>query len=148
MLVQIAWIEWSTDGAPAAAGNERVSGLATSFRSGWGGRVTAVVDGPAWSARGLVQHDSRYPLKVEGAVQRAVTLLLPGVSTASEFVRYFALYAALAAHAEDHGLGGEACRELVRRSVVVLAGVSMLDEYRSRGRPGEPRGWRGAAVVR
>ena len=29
--------------------------------------MTAVIDGPAWSARGLVQHDSRYPLKVEGA---------------------------------------------------------------------------------
>lgn len=90
--------------------------------------MTVVVDGPAWSARGLVQHDSRYPLKVEGAVQRAVTLLLPGVSTASEFVRYFALYAALAAHADNHGLDGEACRELARRSEVVLAGVSMLDE--------------------
>jgi hypothetical protein len=73
-------------------------------------------------------HDSRYPLKVETAVQRAVTLLLPGVSTASEFTRYYALYAALAAYAEDRGLDGEACRELVRRSEVVLAGASMLDE--------------------
>ena len=73
-------------------------------------------------------HDSRYPLKVETAVQRAVTLLLPGVSTASEFIRYYALYAALAAFAEDRGLEGEACRELVRRSEVVLAGTSMLDE--------------------
>ena len=73
-------------------------------------------------------HDSRYPLKVETAVQRAVTLLLPGVSTASEFIRYYALYAALAAFAEDRGLDGEACRELVRRSEVVLAGTSMLDE--------------------
>ena len=73
-------------------------------------------------------HDSRYPLKVETAVQHAVALLLPGVSTASEFVRYYAMYAALAAYAEDRGLDGEACRELVRRSEVVLAGVSMLDE--------------------
>jgi len=55
------------------------------------------MEGPAWSIRGLVQHGSRYPLKVEGAVQRPVGLLLPGVSTASELVRYFALYAALAA---------------------------------------------------
>jgi hypothetical protein len=93
--------------------------------------VTAVIDGPAWSAPGLVTHDNRYPLKVETAVQRAVTLLLPGVSTASEFVRYYALYAALAAHAEDHGLDGEKCRELVRRSEVVLAGVSMLGEKAS-----------------
>ncbi len=100
--------------------------------------MTGVIDGPAWSAPGLVQHDSRYPLKVEGAVQRAVTLLLPGVSTAREFVRYFALYAALAAHAEDRGLGGEACRELVRRSEVVLAGASMMDEE-------EPAGWAGRA---
>ncbi len=73
-------------------------------------------------------HDSRYPLKVETAVQHAVTLLLPGVSTASEFVRYYALYAALAAYAEERGLDGEACRELVRRSEVVLAGTSMLVE--------------------
>jgi hypothetical protein len=79
--------------------NARVSAAraANRARNGWGGGVTAVVDGPAWSARGLVQHDSRYPLKVEGAVQRAVALLLPGVSTASEFIRYFALYGALAA---------------------------------------------------
>jgi hypothetical protein len=105
-----------------------------------GGRVTAVVDGPAWSGRGLVQHDSRYPLKAEGAVRRAVKLLLPGVSTASEFVRYFALYAALAGHADDDGLAGEACRELVRRSEVVLAGVSLLDEERSAGPVGRAHG--------
>lgn len=75
-----------------------------------------------------MQHDSRFPLKVETAVQHAVTLLLPGVSTASELVRYYALYAALAAYAEEHGLDGEACRELVRRSEVTLAATSMRDE--------------------
>ena len=48
--------------------------------------MTAVIDGPAWSAPGLVPHDNRYPLKVETAVQRAVSLLLPGVSTASELI--------------------------------------------------------------
>jgi len=107
----------------------------TSFEWGntSGDHVTAVIDGPAWSARGLVQHDSRYPLKVEGAVQRAVKLLLPGFSTASEYVRYFALYAALAAHADDRGLDGEACRELVRRSEVVLAAVTTLDDDNTAG---------------
>jgi hypothetical protein len=102
--------------------------------------VTAVVDGPAWSVRGLILHDSRYPLKVEGAVQRAVTLLLPGVSTASEFVRYFALYAALAAFADDRDLDEEACRDLVRRSEVVMAGASMVD-----AEPASP-GWRAHGV--
>jgi hypothetical protein len=71
--------------------------------------MTAVELGPAWSTQGLVPHDSRYPLKVEGAVQRAVELLLPGISTASTLVRYYAPYAAVAAHAEDCGLDGEAC---------------------------------------
>jgi hypothetical protein len=98
-----------------------------------GNHVTSVIDGPAWSAPGLVSHDNRYPLKVESAVQRAVSLLLPGVSTASELVRYYALYSALAAHAEDQGLDGEECRSLVRRSEVVLAGVSLLDRDDSSG---------------
>lgn len=95
--------------------------------------MTAVVDGPAWSARGLVQHDSRYPLKVESAVQRAVTLLLPGVSTASEFVRYFALYAALAAHAEDRSLDGEACRTRIRLLLIKRQKLAAYtaNEYRN-----------------
>jgi len=104
-----------------------VNKLARSCGNGRDDHVTAVIDGPAWSVPGLVPHDNRYPLKVETAVQRAVSLLLPGVSTASELVRYYALYAALAAYAEDHGLGGEECRELVRRSEVVLAGASLLE---------------------
>ena len=89
--------------------------------------MTAVVEGPGWSARGLVQHGSRYPLKVEGAVQRPVGLLLPGVSTASELVRYFALYAALAAYAGERDLDADGCRELVRRSEVIMAGTSVPD---------------------
>ena len=88
-----------------------------------------VVEGPAWSVRGLIQHGSRYPLKVESAVQRPVGLLLPGVSTASELVRYFALYAALAAYAGERGMDADGCRELVRRSEVVMAGASMLDGH-------------------
>lgn len=88
-----------------------------------------MVEGPAWSVRGLIQHGSRYPLKVESAVQRPVGLLLPGVSTATELVRYFALYAALAAYAGERGMDADGCRELVRRSEVVLAGASMLDDH-------------------
>lgn len=91
--------------------------------------MTTVVEGPAWSVRGLIQHGSRYPLKVESAVQRPVGLLLPGVSTASELVRYFALYAALAAYADGRGMDADGCRELVRRSEVVMAGASMLDAH-------------------
>ena len=96
--------------------------------------MTTVVEGPDWSVRGLIQHGSRYPLKVESAVQRPVGLLLPGVSTASELVRYFALYAALAAYADERGMDADACRELVRRSEVVMAGASMLDDHESTDR--------------
>lgn len=88
-----------------------------------------VVEGPAWSVRGLIQHGSRYPLKVESAVQRPAGLLLPGVSTASELVRYFALYAALAAYADERGMDADGCRELVRRSEVVMAGASMPEGH-------------------
>ncbi len=88
--------------------------------------MTAVIEGPGWSARGLDQRSGRYPLAVEGPVLRAVDVLVPGVSTVTWFVRYYALYAALGAHAERHGLGAEACRNLLRRSEVVMAGVSEL----------------------
>jgi hypothetical protein len=44
-------------------------------------REATVVEGPAWSVRGLIEPGSRHPLKVESAVQRPAGLPLPGVST-------------------------------------------------------------------
>ncbi|MGI5164502.1 hypothetical protein ACQEU3_09135 [Spirillospora sp. CA-253888] len=48
------------------------------------------------------------------------------MSTVTRFVRYYAMYAALAAHAGRHGLDAEACRTLVRRCEVIMAAVSWL----------------------
>ncbi|WP_157431953.1 hypothetical protein [Actinomadura hibisca] len=52
--------------------------------------------------------------------------LVPGVSTVTRFVRYYAMYAALAAHAGRHELDAAACRALVRRCEVIMAGASLL----------------------
>jgi len=49
-------------------------------------------------------------------------------------VRYFAPYAALAAYVGERGLDADGCRELVRRSEVVMAGASMLDDHEPAGR--------------
>ncbi|MFC9969983.1 hypothetical protein ACFVH6_03660 [Spirillospora sp. NPDC127200] len=88
--------------------------------------MTAVIEGPGWSARGLDQRSGRCSLAVEGPVLQAVDRLAPGVSTTTRFARYYAMYAALAAHAGRHGLDAEACRTLVRRCEAVMAGVSLL----------------------
>ncbi|GAB2816682.1 hypothetical protein GCM10022221_13450 [Actinocorallia aurea] len=87
----------------------------------------ALVEGPAWSARGLDQRSGRYPLAVEGPVLRAVDILVPGVSSVTRYVRHYALYAAMAAHAEEQELDSEDCRRLLRRSEVILAAASQAD---------------------
>ena len=54
---------------------------------------------------------------------RAVDRLVPGVSTVTRYVRYHSMYAAIAAHAERNALDVTACRQLVRRSEVLLAAL-------------------------
>ncbi|MGW3899167.1 hypothetical protein ACWD6L_28655 [Micromonospora profundi] len=49
-----------------------------------------------------------------------VDILVPGVSTLSHYARYYALYWALAAHAEATGLDEQRCR----RTEVALAVIS------------------------
>ncbi|MFI0445368.1 hypothetical protein [Actinomadura sp. 6N118] len=58
---------------------------------------------PDWSCRGIEQRSGRYPLQVEGPVLRVAELLVPGISSATRYVRYYALYAALGAHAGRRG---------------------------------------------
>jgi hypothetical protein len=53
-----------------------------------------------------------------------VDILVPGVSTLSHYARYYALYWALAAHAEAAGLDEQRCRRLIRRAEVALAVIS------------------------
>lgn len=58
---------------------------------------------------------------------RAVDILVPGISTLTRYVRYYALYAALAAYTREHGLDSAACRRLLRRSEVILAAAALVD---------------------
>ncbi|WP_242911415.1 hypothetical protein [Actinomadura terrae] len=97
----------------------------------------AAVEGPEWSCRGIEQKAGRYPLQVEAPVMRLAELLVPGISTQTRYVRYYALYAALGAHAAEHDLDGAATRRLLRRCEVVLAGVSIAHD--------DPETWPGMA---
>jgi hypothetical protein len=63
-----------------------------------------VVSGPAWCAPGLDLRGGRYPLSVEAPVMAMVDTLVPGVSTLTRFVRYYAQYWALAEFAEERAL--------------------------------------------
>jgi hypothetical protein len=83
--------------------------------------VTALVEGPAWAQQGLDQRDGRYPLAVEAPVLGMVAMLMPGVSTLTDYARYYGLYWALADHAERHDLDGADCQRVLRRSEVLLA---------------------------
>ncbi|MQY06612.1 hypothetical protein [Actinomadura macrotermitis] len=90
--------------------------------------MTTVIDGPGWSARGLDLGVGRYPLAVEGPVFQAAAHLVPGVTSGTRHIRYYALYAALAAHAAREGLDDGGCRRLVRRCEIVLGAVSLLHD--------------------
>lgn len=70
------------------------------------------VEGPGWSAPGVTDRTSRYPLAVETPVLRMVNVLVPGISTLSSSTRHFALYWALAA------LCGQEGYEVTSRGVV------------------------------
>ncbi|MGP4030266.1 hypothetical protein [Actinomadura sp. 3N407] len=91
------------------------------------------VEGPDWSRRGIEQRSGRYPLRVEAPVLRAAELLVPGISSVTRYVRYYALYAALGAYRAEHDLDEAASLRLLRRCEVVLAGVSRVHD--------DPDGW-------
>ncbi|RLK23349.1 hypothetical protein DER29_1209 [Micromonospora sp. M71_S20] len=90
----------------------------------------SLVEGPAWCDPGLLARAGRYPLAVEAPVMAAVDMLVPGVSTVTRYARYYSLYWAFAAHAEEAGLDRDACRRLVRRAEVGMARISQAyDEH-------------------
>lgn len=91
-------------------------------------REFSEVDGPAWCTPGLDGRGGRYPLSVESAVLTMVDKLVPGVSTLTRFVRYYALYWALADFAEERALDTAACRTVLRRAEVALALASLAHD--------------------
>ncbi|GAB3988295.1 hypothetical protein GCM10029978_110310 [Actinoallomurus acanthiterrae] len=84
--------------------------------------------GAGWSAPGLDQRAGLYPLRVEAHIFAVVDRLAPGVTSVVRFARYYALYAALAAHAQRKDLDADACRRLLRRSEVLMAAASIAEE--------------------
>ena len=92
-----------------------------------GASGSAVIEGPAWAQQGLDQREGRYPLAVEAPVLSMVATLLPGLSTLTQFARYYGLYWAIADMAEQRQLDASACRRLVRRAEVVFAFISSQD---------------------
>ena len=94
--------------------------------------MATLLDGPAWARQGLNLRDGRYPLGVEAPALSMVGALVPGVSTLTQFSRFYALYWALADYAERSDLDGEACRDLLRRCEVQLALVTNADTDRGR----------------
>ena len=94
--------------------------------------MTATVEGPAWAQQGLVQRDGRYPLAVEAPVLSMVATLVPGVSTLSQFARYYALYWALAGMAAERDFAVDECRRTLRRAELLLALVSQAFDGREK----------------
>jgi hypothetical protein len=101
--------------------------------------MATLVEGPHWSAPGLDQRAGLYPLRVEAHVFNVVERLVPGLSSVTRYVRYYALYAALAAYAQEHGLDATTCRRLLRRSEAIMAAISIAEE-RSGGGPAAAHG--------
>ena len=82
-----------------------------------------MVEGPAWTGKGLDESPGRYPLSVEGAVFRLVDKLLPGVITTTRHARMYGLHALAWPEAHARGLDPEQAASFVRRCEVVLAAV-------------------------
>jgi len=85
---------------------------------------------PAWCAPGLDSRVGRYPLAVEAPVMAMVDALVPGVSTLTRLARFYSLYWALAAFADERGLDVTECRTVLRRAEVGLAWVSLEHDER------------------
>jgi hypothetical protein len=87
--------------------------------------MATIVQGPAWSRRGLDVVGGRYPLRVERHLGRLVDGLLPGVITTTTHARSYALHTLVWGEAAERGLSQTEAYELLRRCEVVLAGVTL-----------------------
>lgn len=101
-----------------------------------------IVEGPAWTGRGLDESAGRYPLSVEGAVFRLVDQLLPGIITTTRHARMYSLHALAWADARERGLDPDRAAEFVRRCEVATAAIHHLHrphQARLRSAHGEER---------
>lgn len=87
-----------------------------------------MVEGPAWTGKGLDESAGRYPLSVEGAVFRLVDQLLPGIITTTRHARMYSLHALAWAEADERGLDPEQSAAFVRRCEVVIAAIHHLHQ--------------------
>jgi hypothetical protein len=87
-----------------------------------------MVEGPAWTGKGLDESAGRYPLSVEGAVFRLVDQLLPGIITTTRQARMYSLHALAWAEADERGLSPDQAATLVRRCEVVIAAIHHLHQ--------------------
>lgn len=94
--------------------------------------ASAEVIGPLWAKPGLDSRGGRYPLAVEAPVMAMVDTLVPGVSTLTSLARYYALYWAIAAFAEERQLDAGTCQMVLRRAEVALALVSREYDHERR----------------
>lgn len=89
--------------------------------------------GPGWTDGGSGRIAGRFPLGVERHAMGQVDRLLPGVTTLTAHARYYTLHGLIAAEAEARRLPAEEARMLLRRSEVVMAGVSLTHASRHSG---------------
>lgn len=94
--------------------------------------VTILVEGPAWSSRGLPPVAGRFPLSVESHVLNMVDRLVPGVTTVTPHARYYAVHALVAHEVVRRGLSVMGTQELLRRVEVALAVVSAFHDHKVR----------------
>lgn len=86
--------------------------------------MDTMIEGPAWAQQGLDQREGRYPLAVEAPVLSMVATLMPGLSTLTQFARYYSLYWALSDLADREQLDASDCQRIVRRAELLLALVT------------------------
>lgn len=99
------------------------------------GEVSRDIEGPDWVTHGLDVRAGRFPLAVEAHLLNMTARLVPGATTVTTVARSYSLHAAIAIEAEQRGLDDDAAAELLRRSEVVVAGVSIANDSSGNTQP-------------